>query len=116
MFEGAAWGDRGVAWIERNNNFMIGIGKQAWYPLIDQSYRPPPIITPPKPVLNNVDSLILNSKLLEDNMLLKMVGAAKLKLLYRGSRDGFLSKDFHKYCDGKSGTIALVKPKGNSKL
>ena len=45
-------------------------------------------------------------------MIIKMASAAKLTLLYRGSRDGFLSSDFHEKCDGKTNTIALVKPKG----
>jgi hypothetical protein len=32
-------------------------------------------------------------------------------LLYRGSRDGWTSKDFHRLCDGKSPTISLLKIK-----
>ncbi len=32
-------------------------------------------------------------------------------LLYRGSRDGWLAKDFHIRCDGKSPTITLFKIK-----
>jgi hypothetical protein len=33
----------------------------------------------------------------------------KLKLLYRGSRDGFSSSDFHKKCDGQSDTITIIQ-------
>eukprot|EP01125_Pyxidicula_operculata_P008705 TRINITY_DN2896_c1_g2_i3.p1 TRINITY_DN2896_c1_g2~~TRINITY_DN2896_c1_g2_i3.p1 ORF type:complete len:148 (+),score=42.80 TRINITY_DN2896_c1_g2_i3:1-444(+) len=33
----------------------------------------------------------------------------KLELLYRGSRDGFSSKDFHSKCDNKGATLTLVK-------
>ena len=32
-----------------------------------------------------------------------------LKLLYRGSRDGFLPSDFHSYCDFKNETVMLIK-------
>jgi hypothetical protein len=34
-----------------------------------------------------------------------------MKILYRGSRDGWLAKDFHSRCDGKSRTITLFKVK-----
>jgi hypothetical protein len=33
----------------------------------------------------------------------------KLKLLYRGSRDGFSSSDFHGKCDGQSETITFIQ-------
>ena len=33
----------------------------------------------------------------------------KLELLYRGSRDGFLSKNFHEKCDNKGATIILYQ-------
>jgi hypothetical protein len=33
----------------------------------------------------------------------------KLKLLYRGSRDGFNSSDFHGKCDGQSDTITFIQ-------
>lgn len=33
----------------------------------------------------------------------------KLKLLYRGSRDGFGSSDFHSKCDGHSNTITMIE-------
>jgi len=31
------------------------------------------------------------------------------KLLYRASRDGWEAKDFHDKCDGKGGTVVVVK-------
>ncbi len=34
-----------------------------------------------------------------------------MTLLYRGSRDGWTPKDFHRLCDGKSPTITLFKVK-----
>lgn len=38
----------------------------------------------------------------------------KTALKYRGSRDGWLAKDFHRICDGISPTFTLFKIKGNS--
>jgi len=35
----------------------------------------------------------------------------ELGLLYRGSRDGFTSKDFHDTCDNKGPTLTIVKTK-----
>ena len=29
--------------------------------------------------------------------------------MYRGSRDGWMSKDFHSLCDNKGATITLIK-------
>ena len=38
----------------------------------------------------------------------------KIELIYRGSRDGTLSKNFHEKCDNKGPTITLIKnEKGN---
>jgi len=31
------------------------------------------------------------------------------KLLYRASKDGFKSSDFHRKCDGHSNTIVIIK-------
>ncbi len=37
----------------------------------------------------------------------------ELKLLYRGSRDGFAAADFHRLCDGKGPTLTIVQtPQG----
>jgi hypothetical protein len=39
--------------------------------------------------------------------------APELKLLYRGSRDGFAAADFHRLCDGKGRTLTVVQtPQG----
>jgi hypothetical protein len=38
----------------------------------------------------------------------------KWTLLYRGTRDGFGSKDFHSKCDGHSNTLTIVKAHGTS--
>ena len=41
-------------------------------------------------------------------------GYKKIKLIYRGTRDGTLSKNFHEKCDNQGPTITLIKnEKGN---
>ena len=37
----------------------------------------------------------------------------KTALKYRGSRDGWQGKDFHRICDGLSCTVSLFKIKDN---
>lgn len=39
-----------------------------------------------------------------------------LKLLYRGSRDGFTGSSFHSRCNSKSETITLVKTQNTNKI
>ncbi len=51
---GAGWGDKGMIKVARNQNFMIGIGKDSNYPEIDTKFSPPPPpITTPKPTQAN---------------------------------------------------------------
>jgi hypothetical protein len=38
----------------------------------------------------------------------------KWSLLYRGTRDGFSSVDFHSKCDGHSNTLTILKARGGS--
>lgn len=38
----------------------------------------------------------------------------KLKLIFKSSRDGNTSEDFHKFCDGKGPTISVIKTKENN--
>ena len=40
----------------------------------------------------------------------------KWSLLYRGTRDGFGSSDFHSKCDGHSSTLTILKAKGGSNI
>ncbi len=62
------------------------------------------------------DSKILTES--ETSKLHSFLGEGKqneveLKLLYRGSRDGFASSDFHRLCDGKGPTLTLIQtPQG----
>ena len=45
----------------------------------------------------------------------KMINNAKAyKLLYRGSKNGFLPKDFKFYCENKGHTITLCKVRGKN--
>ena len=39
-----------------------------------------------------------------------------VRLLYRGSDDGFNADNFHKYCDGEDKTVTLVIIEGNEEL
>jgi hypothetical protein len=39
---------------------------------------------------------------------LKQFEAKKWKLLYRGSRDGFRSSDFHRLCNGQTNTVTVI--------
>jgi hypothetical protein len=40
----------------------------------------------------------------------------KWSLLYRGTRDGFDSNDFHSRCDGHANTLTILKGVYNSKM
>ncbi|GBC01398.1 hypothetical protein RclHR1_04180005 [Rhizophagus clarus] len=40
----------------------------------------------------------------------------EFELLFRGSRDGFVPKNFHEFCDGKSHTITVAKVKDSNEI
>jgi hypothetical protein len=40
----------------------------------------------------------------------------EFKLIFRGSRDGFTGEKFHKICDNKSRTVAIIKVKRNNEI
>jgi hypothetical protein len=46
-------------------------------------------------------------------MMTEMVGAppppSRFSLLWRGSRDGFAARDFHRRCDGRSPTLTVIR-------
>ena len=66
---------------------------------------------------DSFESEILTSKLKMD--LMKLCGIMpneKWSLLYRASRDGFDSKDFHSKCDGHANTLTIVRVKGKAFL
>ena len=66
---------------------------------------------------NAIDSNILSNSNNKNGYLEKIYewsGAKCLELLYRGSRDGMYSKNFHEKCDDKGATITLFRnDKGN---
>ena len=35
------------------------------------------------------------------------------KLIYRGTKNGFRGKDFHKYCDDRGATLTILKTVAN---
>jgi len=63
------------------------------------------------------DSNILNESRREKEFNMKLLewsGYKKIELIYRATRDGTLSKNFHEKCDNKGPTISLIKnEKGN---
>jgi len=40
----------------------------------------------------------------------------KWRLLYRGSRDGFYTNDFHSKCDGHSNTLTIIKAQDSGNI
>ena len=89
---------------------MIGIGKDASYVTVDSTFETQATTTPSPKSTDKLDSKIITSRL-EENKLFNMVGATGMNLIYRGSRDGFLAKDFHSKCDGMNNTVVVVKPR-----
>ena len=73
--------------------------------------------TPIYKVKTDVLSLILNDcnrRLEYINLLLDWSGFNSMKLIYRGTRDGMTSEDFHNKCDDRVNTISLfLNDKGN---
>ena len=63
-------------------------------------------------IKTNIDSIILKESKREKELLEKIYewsGYKRMKLLYRGTRDGKSCKDFHNKCDNKGPTICLYK-------
>jgi hypothetical protein len=63
----------------------------------------PPVL-PPLPPPPRVDSLIVN----DIPPLFDEFRHKKWELLWRGSRDGFRGRDFHRRCDGHANTLTLI--------
>ena len=42
----------------------------------------------------------------------KFALAKGFELIYRGTKDGFKSKDFHRLCDQKGNTLGIIKTEG----
>jgi hypothetical protein len=69
-----------------------------WLAAADRLSHPPP---PPAP---EIDSLIVS----EFPPLFEDFRAKCFNLLWRGSRDGFGAKEFHRRCDGRANTLTLI--------
>jgi hypothetical protein len=75
-----------------------------WLAAADRLGHPPPTPAP------EIDSLIV-SKFLG---LFKEFRTKRFNLLWRGRRDGFIAKEFHRRCDGRANTLTLIlDTKGN---
>ena len=64
-----------------------------------------------------IDSIILNNNEKKKeyiNKIYEWTGYKSLELIYRGTRDGMTSNDFHKKCDNKGKTICLFLNDKNS--
>ena len=60
----------------------------------------------------DTDSIILSESKKKNEFIKKLLewsGYKKMKLLYRGTRDGDLAKNFHEKCDNQRPTIMLCK-------
>lgn len=65
-------------------------------------------------LIDYVNSAILSEKELLNLMdLIKFTGQ-KWNLLYRGTRDGFKSEDFHQKCDGYANTFIIIQTESNA--
>jgi len=67
---------------------------------------------------DSLESLILNPKK-DMNLLKNWIGRGKnidLELIYRGTKDGFYSKDFHEHCDSQGPTLVVCKSSSYEKV
>ena len=57
-----------------------------------------------------------NSSILKENQSMDLINLCEFSPneLYRGTRDGFLAKDFHDKCDGHPQTLTIFKAKKSS--
>eukprot|EP01084_Bolivina_argentea_P173670 300834_1 len=68
------------------------------------------VLTVKTPQFKRLESVIITAA--EEKQLMKWIpnsGRCKFKLLFRATRDGFACAEFHKKCDGKGGTITIVR-------
>lgn len=72
------------------------------------------IVTTPVINVAPIDTVILNQY--EQALLIQMIGSDSLTLLYRGSRDGFKSSNFHANVDNIPNTIVIIKQKNKDSV
>ena len=71
-----------------------------------------PVTVRTKKVDARIDSVILSeepNQEIFDEKIIEWCGTNEFELLYRGSRDGFDGKSFHKHCNKRGRTLVLVK-------
>ena len=62
--------------------------------------------------IENIDSIILKESNRNDELLGKIyewIGNKRMKLIFRGTRDGMTNTSFHNKCDNKGKTITLIR-------
>ena len=62
-------------------------------------------------VISKINSIILGESKREDEflkLLFEWTGSKNMELLYRGTRDGMSSKNFHDKCDNQGKTIIII--------
>ena len=65
------------------------------------------------PVVIPIESEILDDNLKKQfSILIEFDGKSSLKLLYRGSHNGFQASAFHSCCGNVSGTVTIIKTTG----
>ena len=62
-----------------------------------------------KTKIARIDSRILTKAADEQYVVKELVNEKKLRLVYRGSEDGFGAADFHRKCDNKGATISVIE-------
>jgi len=106
-----------------NNNYLIkNLIKDTNYEFIIYSFYNNLIeskseIYKIKTLCNIIDSNILNESKREEEFIKKLnewTGYKKMELIYRGTKNGMTSSEFHNKCDNKGESITLIKnEKGN---
>jgi hypothetical protein len=71
---------------------------------IDESFRHRRISGERQRKINSIESTILSTK----PKVFNAFEDKQMRLLYRGSRDGFRASDFHNKCDNKSNTVTII--------
>ncbi len=65
---------------------------------------------------NKFISTILDNFMIQDLNKLCEIDLKKWSVIYRASRDGFRSKDFHSNCDGITNTLTVIKSKASENV
>ncbi|GES86161.1 BTB/POZ protein [Rhizophagus clarus] len=117
----------------QNDNLQIS-EVQVWHHVLKWGIAQNPELPKPsdksKPrIPRKIDSKNINSKIItfqHAELISKWIDRLEItdmltssyefKLLFRGSRDGFNSRNFHKNCDNKPRTVTIIKVGGSSEI